>query len=350
MITFEKIDSFDDRRLDLWDSYVDAHPQGTPFHGMGWLKAIGRTYDFKPFFCIWRNQEAILGVFPFFEVKGVFSEKRLISLPFSDYGGALFSDDGGLKRDLRKDIEEIKKSAKMIEVRGAGCDEPCFLKFNYYKSHVLTLEYTIEDLKKIIDKRTIQYSIRKAEKVGVEVRENNDQDGIDQFYHLNVLTRKKHGVPCQPKKFFENLLNYVVKAGRGFLVLAYYQKKPVGGGLFLTHGKTIHYKYNASDPDITGKVTPNHALTWHAISKGCKEGFQSLNFGRTAPDNTGLMRYKSMWGSVESDLPYYYYPAIKGAATEKENTISYKILTKVWRNLPYCAVESLSNKIYNYLT
>jgi hypothetical protein len=299
---------------------------------------------------MWRNQDSVLGVFPFFEVKRIFSQKRLISLPFSDYGGALFSNDVEFQREFQNDIEKIKKSAKIIEVRGCGCDGPCFLKFNYYKSHVLTLECTIEELKKIVDKKTIQYSIRKAEKMGVEIGEKNDQDGMDHFYHLNVLTRKKHGVPCQPKVFFDNLLKYVIKDGRGFLVLAFYQKKPVGGGLFLTQGKTIHYKFNASDPGIKGKVTPNHALTWHAILKGCKEGFQALNFGRTAPDNTGLMRYKSMWGSIEADLPYYYYPAIKGAATEKENTISYKILTTVWRNLPCFAVESLSNKIYNYLT
>jgi CelD/BcsL family acetyltransferase involved in cellulose biosynthesis len=336
--------------LDLWDAYVDSHPQGTPFHNLGWLKAIGKTYNFKPVFCIWRDQESIIGVFPFFEVKRIFSGARLISLPFSDYGGALFSENKELNGNLRKDFEKIKNGAKIIEVRGPGCEESSFLKFNYYKSHALTLECTAEDLKKIIDKKTIQYSIRKAEKVGVEVRENNDQQGIDQFYHLNVLTRKKHGVPCQPKKFFDNLFNYVIKNGRGYVVLAYYHDKPVGGGLFLTHGKTIHYKFNASDPDIAGKITPNHALTWHAITKGCKEGFHCLNFGRTAPDNTGLMRYKSKWGSIESDLPYYYYPSIKGAATEKESTNFYKILTKIWRKLPYFAVETISKRVYNYLT
>jgi CelD/BcsL family acetyltransferase involved in cellulose biosynthesis len=349
MVTFEKITSFDDSQLGAWDAYVDSHPQGTPYHLSGWLKAIEETYAFKPFFCTWRNQGSISGIFPFFKVKSLFSGSRLISLPFSDYGGALLSDgDEELKEGLRKALNEFKDSAKIIEVRGPAANDSDFIAFNYYKSHVLDLKCTIAELKKKIDKRTIQYSIRKAEKAGVKVREQNDQEGMNQFYRLNVLTRKKHGVPCQPKKFFDNLFKHVIQKGRGFLLLAYYQQEAVGGGLFLTTEKNIHYKYNASDPDVLGKITPNHALTWHALKKGCEEGFQSFNFGRTSPDNVGLMRYKSMWGSTVLNCAYYYYPAIHGAISKKEKTILYTILTRIWRKFPDFIIEPISNRIYRY--
>jgi lipid II:glycine glycyltransferase (peptidoglycan interpeptide bridge formation enzyme) len=214
----------------------------------------------------------------------------------------------------------------------------------------LDLRCTSEELKKKIDKRTIQYSIRKAEKAGVEVREKNDQEGMDQFYRLNLLTRKKHGVPCQPKKFFDNLFKHVIQTGRGFLLLAYYQQKPVGGGLFLTTGKIIHYKYNASDPDVLGKITPNHAVTWHALKKGCEEGFQSFNFGRTSPDNKGLMRYKTMWGSRELDCPYFYFPDVNGASSVKEKNMNYRIFTSMWSRLPNFLSEAISLWVYKYLT
>jgi CelD/BcsL family acetyltransferase involved in cellulose biosynthesis len=350
MVTFEKTTSLDDSQRDAWDAYVESHPQGTPYHLSGWLKAIEETYAFKPFFFTWRNQGSISGIFPFFRVKSLFSGTRLISLPFSDYGGALLSDDRELKAGFQKTLRGLKDSVKLMEVRGDVADGAGFTAFNYYKSHVLALGCTSEELKKKIDKRTIQYSIRKAEKAGVEVREKNDQEGMDQFYHLNVLTRKKHGVPCQPKKSFDNLLKHVIQRGRGFLLLAYYQEKPVGAGLFLTQGKSIHYKYNASDPDALGKITPNHLLTWHAMKKGCEEGFQSFNFGRTSPENTGLMRYKSMWGSRELDCPYFYFPKVQGASSIMEKNGSYQVLTSIWSRLPTFLAEAISLWAYKYLT
>nr|NIP40970.1 peptidoglycan bridge formation glycyltransferase FemA/FemB family protein [Candidatus Aenigmarchaeota archaeon] len=63
----------------------------------------------------------------------------------------------------------------------------------------------IEDIYRNFDRKTIKYSIRKAEKSGVEIIERNSNEGINEFYRLNKMTRKKHGMPAQPKKFFTNL-------------------------------------------------------------------------------------------------------------------------------------------------
>jgi CelD/BcsL family acetyltransferase involved in cellulose biosynthesis len=350
MALFEKITSLEQIDFDAWDAFVQSHPQGTPYHLSGWLKAIEETYAFKPFFGVWRNEGSIAGILPFFRTKSFFSGSSLISLPFSDYGGALLSEHDETRADIQEALKEFKKSEKKLEVRGPVGDDSGFVAFDYYKSHVIDLGCGIEELKKKIDKRTIQYSIRKAEKAGVEVRELNNQEGIDQFYRLNVLTRKKHGVPCQPKKFFNNLLKHVIQRGCGFILLAYYQEKPVGAGFFLTQGRSIHNKYNASDPDVLGKITPNHALTWQALKKGSEEGFLSFNFGRTSPDNKGLVRYKRMWGSRELDCPYFYFPELQGASTALESKKSYQAFSSIWKRLPDFLVEAISLRVYKYLT
>jgi lipid II:glycine glycyltransferase (peptidoglycan interpeptide bridge formation enzyme) len=345
----EPISFDDDHQTRAWDAFVESHPKGTPYHMSGWLKAINETYPFKPASYVWRIENVILGIFPAFLVKNFLSGSRLISVPFSDYGGPLFSDESMAQKALQHLLQEYKEKTKSIEIRGNVPDGSGFVSLNYYKSHILDLQQGLPVLMKKIDKRTTQYSIRKAEKAGFEIRERNDEQGMEEFYRLNLLTRRKHGVPTQPKKFFENLFRYLILKGHGYLLLSYDKSKVVGGSLFLTCGKRMHYKYNASDPEILGKITPNHALTWHAIKKGCDEGYHTLDFGRTSPDNEGLMRYKATWGNMVLDAIYYYYPEVKGASSMQEDTRIYKALTRIWRQLPASIVEIIGPRIYRYM-
>ena len=152
-----------------------------------------------------------------------------------------------------------------MELRGEveASTTPMFVRTNYYKRHVLAAYTNPENLLKIIDKRTIQYSIRKARKSGVTVREDNTEQGMKEFYRLNVLTRRKHGVPSQPMRFFTNLWKNLIICGKGFLLLAEHQGVVVAGSLYLSHRDTVYYKFNASDPDCLTSITPNHLITWH---------------------------------------------------------------------------------------
>ena len=85
---------------------------------------------------------------------------------------------------------------------------------------------------KDIDKKTIKYSIRKAQKAGVKIVEENTMNGIEEFYRLSILTRKKHGVPSQPKIFFLNLYKYVILKGLGSIYLALSDSEVIASGFF----------------------------------------------------------------------------------------------------------------------
>ena len=119
--------------------------------------------------------------------------------------------------------------------------------------------------------------------------------------------------------------------------------------MFFKHKDTVVYKYSASNPNYLSKVTPNHLLTWTAIEGACLEGYRYFDFGRTSPDNSGLMRYKEMWGVQTDNLPYYYYPEVKGATSKKEKQFSYRIMTGIWRYLPDPIVEFIGPKIFRHI-
>lgn len=346
----EEYSIFSESQMKCWDDFVISHPQGSPFHLSGWLKTIYETYAFEPNLYIFKDVSGkILGVFPLFLIRSLFFENRIISIPFSDYGGPLCFDEGLAPGSIQELLNKYKEKIISIEIRGHIPNGSGFVPLNYYKSHILDLKQGFSALMKKIDKRTIQYSIRKAERAGLELKEKNDEEGIEEFYRLNLLTRKKHGVPSQPKKFFENLLKYVIFKGHGYILLSYAGSKAVAGSLFLTCGGKIYYKYNASDPGVLGKITPNHALTWHAVKKGVEEGYHLMDFGRTSPDNKGLMRYKAMWGSETLDIIYYYYPKIKGGSSTQENSKFYRTFTRIWKQLPAPVIKIIGPWFYKYI-
>jgi len=346
----DKISLYDNDSIRQWDEFVESHPNGTPYHLSHWLRTIHRTYSFKPLMYVEKNSNGeIIGVFPCFLIKTFFTNARLVSIPFSDYGGPLFKEDIRVEKILKKTIEKHGRSTKYIEIRNSLKENSNFIYCNYYKRHILNLQADLTEIKKGINKKTTLYSIRKAKKAGVEIKEENSWYGMEEFYRLNILNRKKHGVPSQPREFFKNLFDYTISKGYGFILLAVHNSKTIAASLFLKSGKRLHYKYSASDPEYLRKVSPNHLLTWHAIKKGVMEGYRSLDFGRTSPKNQGLIRYKKMWGLKEFDLPYSYHPKVSGASSTEENDLRYRMLTNLWKALPSGILEKVGPIIYKHL-
>lgn len=332
-----------------WDSYVNSHPQGTPFHLSNWIKIIKETYSFKPVLYVHKNEGGeITGIFPCFLIQSLFRGTRVVSLPFSDYGGSLASHPYQEKHLLDRVIEENKDRANYIEIRRPISGISGIVYHNYYKRFILELLSDPQMLMRQVEKRTIQYSLKKAKKSGIEIKEENTQLGMDEFQRLNKLTRKKHGVPSQPDTYFKNLFEHMVVSGNASILLAIYENRAIAAGLFFNLGETIYYKYNASDPKYLSKTTPNHLLTWYAIEKACLNGHKFFDFGRTSPDNAGLMRYKGMWGAKSVDFPYSYYPKIGGATAKEGDQLLYRLFTHLWQRLPETWTDFFGPMLYKY--
>lgn len=272
----------------------------------------------------------------------------MVSLPFSDYGGPLFKETEAEVAVMQEVFATNAARLGCIEIRGeASLPVRCQRK-EHFKRHWLELSLGLAEVRKRLDKRTIQYSINKALRNGVAVREDNTREGLLEFMRLNELTRRKHGVPCQPARFFEGILEHMIGPGHGFVLLAQHGSANIAGGLFLTCGDTMYYKFNASDPVALSKLCPNHLLTWHAIEKGVAEGYRCLDFGRTATANEGLIRYKEMWGAKAEPIPYYYYPRAEGASAHEEDGPRHLLMLAAWRMLPQSAARRVSERIYGY--
>ena len=341
----------DHEQMQAWDNYVEAHASGTPFHSSAWLRAIHDTYGFPP--GLWVSLDgsgSIQALFPFFIIQTMLRRPHIVSIPFSDYGGPLCTDENAEKSMLSEIVRRYNRGCGYIELRAESGSHSDFVRHDYYRRHTLNLKTNLSELRKVIDKRTIQYSMHKAQRKGVVVVEDTSESAIREFYRLNLLTRTKHGVPGQPKAFFENLQRHVFHRGCGCLLLAFFEEKVIGASLLIHDNKTLFYKFSVSDPDYLKIVSPNHLLMWTAIEFGHKKELTTLDLGRTSPDNEGLMRFKKSWGTTDSSLVYSYYPRVRGAVSTEERGFMYKTATMMWRFLPKAVIEILGPRIYKHLT
>src|SRR5260370_28840299 len=86
-----------------WDSLATAHPESSFFHSSAWARVLEETYGHRPFyFCRLRNGQ-LEELLPVMEVSSVFTGRRGVSLPFTDFCFSLLAaegDDGARLHDL----------------------------------------------------------------------------------------------------------------------------------------------------------------------------------------------------------------------------------------------------------
>jgi len=347
----EIIDPSKDKR---WDELVWNHPEGTIFHTSNWARVIQKSYGYQPYYCLYED-DSIRAVFPAFLIPGKIWGKRLVCLPFTDECAPLFAshqnivDNGNIILTIVKMIKSEK--IKGIEIRGGNeylLKNNDFVPLNYYKLFRLNLSPGLNLLWQKFKQKSVRYPIKKAQKLGIEVVHSDNLEGMASFYKLNLLTRKKHGVLPQPYNFFFNIYQEIINKGLGFILIAYYKSLPIASSIFFIYKKMIYHKFNASDINYL-RHQPNHLILWTAIQWAVENGYGIFDLGRTSPDNKGLMLFKRHWGAQEFDLPYYYWPEIKGTSATKESSLKYKIASSVLRKTPISILKIAGNLFYKHL-
>ena len=211
--------------------------------------------------------------------------------------------------------------------------------------HTLRLEPDAEAVRRTFHRSQVQRGIARAQRDGVLVRRGTERaDLLDTFYSLHLITRRRQGVPIQPRRFFELLWARLLSEGRGELLVAHLADRPLAAAVFLRRGGRIVYKFGASDPSAWD-LRPNHAIFWEAIRTGCEDGAEELDFGRTELGNEGLRSFKSGWGTEERALVYTFLGA---APSEDPSGRAQRVLGAVIRNAPPTVCRVLGERLYRY--
>jgi lipid II:glycine glycyltransferase (peptidoglycan interpeptide bridge formation enzyme) len=190
-------------------------------------------------------------------------------------------------------------------------------------------------------------NLRKAEAAGVRVEWSDGWEALHAFEAMNAVTRRRHGLPPQPGRFFRALHRNVIAAGHGATVLALRGDRVAAGAVFLWHDKLGVFKYAAS----AGRDVPDGSahLVMREGFRQCRDaGVERLDFGRTDPANEGLRRYKRGFGGEEYDIPYYRYSYRERAfvTVPPRETGPHNA---VFRVLPVCVLRWIGSVLYRHV-
>ncbi len=331
----------------LWDDRLSSHPAGSFFHTTNWARVLKESYGYTPTYFTISTNGALQALIPAMEVNSSLTGRRGVSLPFSDYSEP-FAVDTEQYRDLVEHILRYATKARWryFEIRGGDCPWPENKRSNEFYGHRLNLERGEKELFSGL-RTNMQRNVKKATKSGVKVSFLNSMDAVEEFYRLNCITRKEHGIPPQPRGFFRKVHEHILSREMGSVALASCDGRFVAGCVYFHFGKKVIYKYGATDTE--GKTCrANNLVMWEAIKRYREMGYSDLCFGRTERGNHGLRDYKLGYGTDEYALPYYKYEIDRARVVESD-AAGPALLNKTWRHVPIPISRVIGNILYRHI-
>ena len=107
----------DEKEKNLYRNFVESSDAAKIYHTLEWGSIIEKTYAYKPFYIIAKEENEIKGVLPLFEVESFILGRRMVSIPFSHVVNILYRDESILRKLLQFAEELTKKNkCKYMEI------------------------------------------------------------------------------------------------------------------------------------------------------------------------------------------------------------------------------------------
>lgn len=336
----------DPLRLPDWDALLATHRESTFFHRRAWASVLHDTYGHRPsYFCHIRG-DRLEAMLPAMEVSSLWTGRRGVSLPFTDTCGPLRgSDDAGLYEAAMGQGKQ--RGWRYLECRSDGGEWPGATPSLAFHGHVIDLARPGQEIYASFHP-SVRRSIRKAQAAHLKVEFATTLESMRAFYTLHCLSRKRHGVPPQPFRFFENIARHVLGSGTGFVASASVEQRVVAAAVFFHWGTTAFYKFGASDYAYQ-YLRANDLVMWEAIKRCAESGCACLHLGRTSLANQGLRQFKLRFGAREETLAYCKYD-FRRQRFVKDTDRAEGWINRVFRLLPAPLFRMAGQILYPHLS
>ncbi len=302
-------------------------------HLPAWTQMVERVFGHKGEYLVAREEGRIRGVLPLMHVRSRLFGYRLISQPFSDYGGPLAESESARDALYRRAVESAQGcGCKSMELRNTAA-LPYDLHLRTDKiSFYLPLAEDPQAAWKALRHKT-RNRIRKAQGAELTVV-SGGPELLDEFYRMWTVRMHELGTPCYPRKLFSGILETFPDGTRIFLARRH---GATAAGLFAyTFEGWVQSCWGAALREYDG-IGPNYVLNWAAIELYGREGMRWFDFGRSTV-GSGQHTFKERWGASPIDLCWQYWTR-DGAepALARPQEARYRRKVELWKKMPLWA-------------
>ena len=335
-----------DPTAEPWAAFAASCTQANIFHHPAWTNLLADCYGFRPFVvAVLDSEGTVRAGLPMMETGSRLLGRRWTSLPFTDHCAPLYDDSDSLDR-LARSLVAVSSDRRTPEIQ-LRCELPPLPDFQPYSRHVLHTAELEPNSDAVLRRIQTMHrrNVRIAERNGLRVAQGTQRSDVDAFYRLHVETRRRQGVPVQPRRFFDLLRRNLLEAGFGFVLSVYDDERCLASAIFLHWHGTLTYKFGAS---ATGglHLRPNDLLFWTAMRWGCENGYALLDLGRTDLENVGLRAFKGGWGAQERPL---VYTSVSSAPPRSITDSLMPLVKPVIRHSPQFVCRAMGELFYRYV-
>ncbi|MBN9562407.1 MAG: GNAT family N-acetyltransferase [Alphaproteobacteria bacterium] len=325
---------------EAWDAFVRAHPQSRYCQLFGYGRVVA-SYGYKPrYLAFLRNQE-LVGVLPAAEVSSVLYRRRLVSQPFSEYGGLLLhpglsDDEVQTAFDALRGHLGGQSRASSLELHGnhgahLAPDSPSVRTEAVGYIAYMELTSDTDTLWRDVVRYSVRKAVKQAQNYGVTISFACDQTILErEFFPLYLKSMKRLGVPPHKfayyglslREFGSDMMLAMARAADG---------SPIAGLLGFTCGSRVNIINTVSDPEYWN-LKANDLLHWEAIKRTAEAGHRFFDFGSVRYE--GQSTYKKKWGTVLADHHNYLLASTKQHGERQvvinSSSDSMKRMSRLW--------------------
>ena len=327
------------------DAYVHSHPDGSGYHLSGWRSLIADVFDHEARALAVTRDGSVVGVLPLVVFRSRFWGRRVVSMPFLNYGGVLADDDDAARALLDTAIVEAKElRAQALELRHVVRRFADLHSKTHKVAMRLALRTSSASQWDSID-RKLRNQVRKADKSGLTVH-SGGEELVDEFYDVFAENMRDLGTPVYDFRFFLEILRTFPDTARVFVVRKGGQ--PIASSVTYRFGSMREVPW-ASSLRAYNHLCANVRLYWamleHAIGAQCA----TFDFGRSTP-NEGTFNFKKQWGAEPVPLVWEYWMADGRALPDlSPKNPKFSIAIRAWQSLPLAVSRVVGPPIVRHI-
>src|SRR3989338_4021167 len=300
----------------IFDDLLAQFESADLFHESAWLDFIEQTQKVKKCFFRLEEQGRAIGYFPAFMLKkGPFT---ILASPARGWNtsfiGPVFKDARDNTRSFIEALNLFCQSNRVdhVEIASPVLDVSAMQSAGFACRQGQTLIIDIDEPRAMLArlKSEARTAIRKAQKNGLVVVENNDPAYIDRYYdELILVFARQKLVPTYPRERVSTLFR-LLKAKNQLLTLeVLYRGVSIASGVF-PYGKKTVYFFGGAGIDTYRNLRPHDLLHYTLMTKAWELGIRHY-------DMEGTSAFKEKFGGYTIERLHFYKSYTTAAQTAR---------------------------------